>query len=323
MAEAYSQLRGKRIFITGATGFIGSHLARRLVSTGATVYTLCRRNSDTWRLKDCLSKLKIVEGDITDKQRLISIMKQIKPQKCFHLAAYGIDPSQTDPHEIISTNIAGTINLTQALQGMNLECMVNFGTCFEYGNVGGAISENSPLNPNNLYAASKSASWLLCNAFHKLQGTPTVTIRLFTPYGPFEPAYRLIPNAIIKALQRKELLLTEGEQKRDYIFIDDVVEGCIRTATTREALGQTINLGTGKEHPVKEVVTTCLNLMGNPIKPVFGALPYRENEIFNLRADTKKAKEILGWSYSIELEQGLRETIEWYTNNFNLAKVGR
>lgn len=321
MAEAHSQLRGKRIFITGATGFIGSHLTRRLVSKGAIVYVLRRRNSDTWGLKDCLPKLEIVQGDITDKQRLIFIMNQIKPQKCFHLAAYGVDSSQTDLYQTIGTNIVGTTNLVQALQGINLECMVNFGTCFEYGNVEGAISENSPVNPNNLYAASKAASWLLCNAFHKLEGMPIVTLRLFTPYGPFEPAYRLVPNTIIKALQRKELLLTEGEQKRDYIFIDDIIEACIRAATTREALGQTINLGTGKEYSVKEIVTTCLNLMGNPIKPVFGALPYREDEIFNLRADTTKAKKILGWSYTTELKEGLMKTIEWHTNNLNLVKV--
>lgn len=321
MGEAYDQLTGKRVFITGATGFIGSHLARRLASNGAIVYALCRKDSDTWRLKGCLSKLEIVEGDITDGQRLIVILNKIRPQKCFHLAAYGVNPPQNDPYITINTNIVGTNNLVQALRDVNLECMVNFGSCVEYGDVEKPIPEDSLPNPNNLYAASKSASGLLCNIFYKLQGIPIVTLRLFTPYGPFEPSYRLIPITIIRALQGKELLLTEGEQKRDFVFIDDIIEACISAAITKEALGKTINLGTGKGYSIKETVTTCLNLMGNPIKPVFGALPYREHEMFNLCADTAKAKDILGWTYTTELKEGLMKTIEWFADNRNLITV--
>lgn len=315
IATSYSQLRDKRILVTGATGFIGSHLIRRLVSEKAKVYALCRRDANTWRIKDCLSRLNLVEGDITDKESLISTVQQIRPQKCFHLAAYGVNQPEADLHQAIQTNVIGTFNLIQALLGMEIECVVTFGTSYEYGGTNGAISEDSAVNPNNLYSASKSAAWLFYDYFHKSSGVPIVTVKLFPVYGPFEELGKLIPTTIVKALQNKELLLTSGEQERDYIFIEDVIDGCVSAATIREAVGQTINLGTGKAYPIKVIITKCLTLMGDPVKPVFGALPYRKNELFSLYADTRKAGKILGWSPKVGLEEGLRKTIEWYSHN--------
>ena len=137
-------------------------------------------------------------------------------------------------------------------------------------------------------------------------------MRPFAIYGPGDREGKLITQTIIKALKKEDVSLTAGEQKRDYIYIDDVVEGCLKAAIYPEAIGQTINLGTGKEYSIKEVVTKCLALMGNPIKPRFGVIPYRENEMFNLRADTAKAKEILGWVFKVEIEEGLKKMIEWY-----------
>ena len=315
LAASYSQLRDKRILVTGATGFIGSHLVRRLVSEKARVYALCRRDADTWRIKDCLSDLNVVESDITDKDSLISTVQRIRPQKCFHLAAYGVNQSEINFSQAVQTNINGTLNLLLALKDTGLECVVNFGTSYEYGGTSGAISEDSTVNPNNLYAASKSAAWLFYDYFHKSAGVPIVTIKLFPVYGPFEELGKLIPTTIVKALQKKELLLTSGEQERDYIFIEDVIDGCLSAATIREAVGQTINLGTGKAHPIKVIITRCLALMGDPVEPVFGALPYRKNELFSLYADTRKAEKILGWSPKVGLEEGLRKTIEWYSHN--------
>ncbi len=315
MAMGYDRLEGKRILVTGATGFIGSHLVQRLVLEKAEVYALCRKDSNTWRIKDCLSRLEVVEGDITDKEGLISIVRQVRPQKCFHLAAYGVNQPKPDLHQAIQTNVTGTVNLIQALPGVELECLVNFGTSYEYGSINGAISENSAVNPNNSYSTSKSAAWLFCNLFYKSAGVPIVTVRLFPVYGPFEEFGKLIPTTIVKALQNEELLLTSGEQERDYVFIDDVIDGCLRAATIRETVGQTINLGTGKAYSIKVIVTKCLALMGDPIKPVFGALPSRPNEVLSLYADTRKAGEILGWSSKVDLEEGLKKTIEWYRNN--------
>ena len=172
------------------------------------------------------------------------------------------------------------------------------------------------VDPVNAYAASKSAAWLFCNMYHRTHGYPIVTVRPFTAYGPRQSIRVLIPQAILSALRGQDFEMTGGEQTRDFTYVDDVVEGCIRASLSEKAIGQTINLGTGEEHAIKGVVLEVLELMGSTVKPLLGALPYRPGEIWCLYSDSSKAKELLGWQPQVSLEEGLRWTIKWYTEQF-------
>lgn len=315
-----SQLKGTKIVITGGNGFVGSHLTRRIVREGARICVIAKPGTGVSRIKDLLPEIEIREIDIENSKDIFRLMRRKKPDKVFHLAAYGVDQSVADVERIVQTNVVGTLNVVQSLKGLRIERFINFGTCFEYGDNSKPVKEDAVINPVNFYSASKSAAWLFLNLYSRLEKFPVVTVRPFSIYGPSDREDKLIPSTIIKTMKNEELLFTGGKQKRDYIYVDDIVEGCLKAAVAKKAIGETINLGTGKVHSIKEIVTLCLRLMGSPIKPKFGAYDYRPNEIFSLRADIKKAEEILGWRYAIELEEGLRRMIKWYGKNYHEEK---
>jgi len=228
----------------------------------------------------------------------------------------------------VQVNVMGTLNLLEALTETDCDCFINTGTCYEYGHhtppppvppkVGGPgrQHEDQMVDPINAYAASKSAAWLFCNMYHRTRYYPIVTVRPFTTYGPRQSPRALIPQTILSALEGQDFEMTGGEQTRDFTYVDDVVEGYIRASLSERAIGQTFNLGAGKERPIKEVVLKVLELMGNPVRPLIGALPYRPREIWRLYADNNKARDLLGWRPRVGLEDGLRKTIAWYTEQF-------
>jgi nucleoside-diphosphate-sugar epimerase len=150
--------------------------------------------------------------------------------------------------------------------------------------------------------------------YHRTRGHPIVTVRPFTVYGPRQSERALIPRTILSTLRGEDFEMTGGEQTRDFTYVDDVVEGYVRASLSKKAIGQTINLGTGEEHAIRDVVLKVLELMGSPVKPLIGVLPYRPGEIWRLYADSNKARELLGWQPQVGLEEGLRRTIKWYAS---------
>ena len=309
-------LTGVRVLVTGATGFIGSHLAERLVAEGAEVTLAVEPGASKANVASILDKVRIHEVDLRDGQMVQRLVRECQPSKVYHLAAVGVTEPGIDPRLAVQVNVLGTLNLLEALSDTDCDCFVNTGTCYEYGNNTPPMREDQMVDPINAYAASKSAAWLFCNMYHRTRGYPIVTVRPFTVYGPRQSARALIPQTIISALRGKDFEMTGGEQTRDFTYVDDVVEGYIRASLSEEAIGQTINLGAGEEHPIKDVVLKTLELMGNPVKPLIGALPYRPREIWRLYSDSSKARELLGWQPQVSLEDGLRKTIEWYTEQF-------
>ena len=328
-----TSLEGVRVLVTGATGFIGSHLAERLVAEGAEVTLAVEPRASKANVASILDKVRVHEVDLRDGQTVRQLVRKCRPSKIYHLAAVGVTEPEIDPRLAVQVNVMGTLNLLDALTETDCDCFVNTGTCYEYGHntppppvppkVGGAGGqrEDQMVDPINAYAASKSAAWLFCNMYHRTHGYPIVTVRPFTVYGPRQSERALIPQVIISALRgaeglAKDFAMTGGEQTRDFTYVDDIVEGYIRASLSEKAIGQTINLGTGEERSIKEVVLKVLELMGNPVKPMIGALPYRPREIWRLYSDSSKARELLGWQPQVSLEDGLRKTIAWYTEQF-------
>ncbi len=311
-----SDFAGQSVFITGATGFIGSHLARRLVSQGARVSALMRPGSSTRRVTDILDRMQVFEGDLSDLGALQRMLATAKPRYLFHLAAYTlVDRDWAHAEIAMRVNLEGTMHLTHALSGMELTCMVNSGTCEEYGDAPPPIDEEQPAQPVSPYSVSKAAATLWCQMLHRTAQMPIVTVRPFLSYGPWQEPVRLIPQAILAAIDGKNLPMTNGEQTREFTHVDDIVDGYLRAAATPEAAGQVINLGSGMEHQVRDVVRTIFVLAQARGQPLLGAVPYRAAEIWRCVSSNAKARRILGWQPRISLEQGLRDTIAWYRNH--------
>lgn len=170
-----------------------------------------------------------------------------------------------------------------------------------------------PISP---YSASKASATMFCLMYNKSLRHPIVTLRPFLTYGPNQNPTMLIPQVIISCLEKKTYKMTKGEQTRDFNYVDDVVEGYIKASTTKRAIGEIINLGWGKEYKIIDVVKKIVRMMNNPIKIEVGALPYRPGEVMHFYSSNIKAKEILGWNPKIDLDEGLKRTIEWYTENW-------
>jgi UDP-glucose 4-epimerase len=311
-------LRGfadERVLVTGVSGFIGSHLARRLVNEGAKVYGFVRSGtgSDTWRIKDILNKIDIFCIDIRNYELVLPAIRKIEPVKIFHLAAnINVSRSLHLLPEMVDTNITGTLNLLQALDRIEYDCFVNTGTSEEYGNNPTPFREDHPMMPVSPYSASKASTTLFCQMLHKTIGLPITTLRPFLTYGPMQEANMLVPSVIKSTIEGRIIEMTKGEQTREFNYVDDVVDGFIRASISPRAMGEIINIGNGIEYRIVDVVQLILNLMESTLKPKIGALPYRPGEAWHFFCDNSKARDILAWEPKVDLEEGLKKTIAWY-----------
>ncbi len=306
-------LEGTRMLVTGAAGFIGSHLSRELVKKSAEVHLIDRPGISTTRIRDILDKVSVHYVDVTDYGSLRNSIREIKPQKIFHLAAC-VDATRdwNIIDKMINVTIKGTLNLLRSLEGVSYDCFVNTGTSEEYGDNPAPFRESQVPNPVSPYSASKVSTTMFCQMLHKTMNLPIVTVRPFLTYGPGQESQMLIPSLIKSLLKGKSFKMTRGEQTREFIYVDDIIEGFILAGTTPEAIGEVMNLGSGVEYRIKDVAKMIASLIGSPVKLEIGALPYRPGETMHFYCSNEKAKKILGWRPNVPLEAGLKRTIDWY-----------
>jgi UDP-glucose 4-epimerase len=311
-----NDLEGRRVLVTGATGFIGSHLVRRLAAGGVDVHALTSTVSSVYpaRLLGLRDSITMHEGSLNDRSAMDSVVAQVRPTHVFHLGAYThVGKSWQRVDECIQTNVQGTVNLLEALAGSGYERFVYTGTSEIYGDVAVPFREDAFVNPISPYSVSKYAGERYCRMFHAGYGWPIVMVRPFNAYGPWQSPDRVIPEIIARALRGEELKMTQGAQTREFNYVDDLVDGFIRAAVTPGIEGELFNLGCGEEVSMRDLALTVLALMGDPIKPQFGALPDRPTEIWRMYCDGTKAREVLSWSPQHTLADGLEKTIAWYT----------
>jgi len=311
----YSPFKDKRILVTGGTGFLGSHLVKKLLDLRSQIYLLARPTSNLVRISNVLSHVELIRADLRDRKTVMRAVDASRPEIIFHLAAYGVSPKMRNSSTLIKTNVLGIVHLLESLKGRTFEKFINTGTCFEYGNNESRISENHSINPLNLYAASKTTAWYLCNQIEKLNQKPIVTLKPFTFFGPFERADRLIPSVILSILYGKVIKITSGIQTRDYTYVQDIVDAFLAAALSEKAIGQTINLGSGRDNTVKKIVERIMSLMGSDVRVKIGALSDRKDEAWRLCCNNSKAQAILEWKPKHTFDEGLRETIRWFTEN--------
>ena len=316
-------LDGARVLVTGAGGFIGSHVVRRLVDEGCEIHAVSKAVSQVYpaRLVDLRDAVTVHEANIVDRTAMEVVVERARPTHVLHLAAFThVGKSWDRVDECLATNLVGTVNLLHALEDSGYQRFVSIGTSEIYGSVDVPFREDAVVRPISPYAASKVAAEHLCRVFHEGRGWPIVLLRPFNAYGPAQSPDRVVPEIIVRALRRQRLAMTEGRQTREFNFVEDIADGIVRAATAPGIDGEILNLGCGEEVSMRDLATQILELMGNPIEPEFGALPERPTEIRRMYSDSSKARTLLGWEPLHTLADGLARTIAWYEGE--LARPG-
>jgi nucleoside-diphosphate-sugar epimerase len=280
-------LRGTRVLVTGATGFLGTRVVNQLVAHDADVHAISGRDVDA----------------------LMRLVHVANPERVIHLAGFtDIGASWTQQAECVAANVGLTQALLDAVSDTKCERFVFASTADVYGDGPVPFREDGPVNPLSPYAKSKR------EAENLSLGEGATVLRLFNAYGPGQPPNRVVPDVILSALRGEDIPMRLGSPRREFNFVDDVAAGIVAAASAAGVAGEIINLGCGRDIAIRDLAQLILRLMGDPVKPLFGALEERPVDVPVVVADTTKAKEMLGWSPSRTLEQGLVETIEWYRN---------
>jgi dTDP-glucose 4,6-dehydratase len=311
----------KTVLVTGAGGFIGSHLTERLVTLGARTRALIEYNANGswgWLDDSPLNKeMEIVFGDVRDRDSIEKATEGV--DIIFHLAALiAIPYSYQAPLSYVRTNVEGTLNVLQSALRNNAGLVVHTSTSEVYGTARAVpISESHPLQGQSPYSASKIGADKIAESFHLSFGLPVVTVRPFNTFGPRQSARAVIPTIISQCLSGDVVRLGNAHPTRDLNFVANIAEGFVKAASAPAALGQTINLGTGKEISIGDLAQLIARLCGRSVTIESDDQRMRpdKSEVERLLADNTLAHELLGWEPTIGLEDGLTQTIEWMHKN--------
>ncbi len=317
------RLQGRRVLITGAGGFVGSHLVEALVHKGARVRAFVHYNSrNDWGMlefvnKKVLPEVEVITGDLRDSDAVRRAAK--KQNVVFHLAALiGIPYSFVNPRDVVETNVVGSLNVLNSGLEYEVERIVHTSTSEVYGTAQYVpMDEKHPLNPQSPYAASKVAADQLALSFYRSFKLPVGIIRPFNIYGPRQSARAILPTIISQALKSNKITLGNFLATRDITFVTDTVSGLIAFAENSRTVGNVMNLGSGFEISIKKLVglvAKSLNKKLQLVKDIKRLRP-EESEVERLFSDSSIARRILGWKPEVTLEEGIARTIEWIRGN--------
>lgn len=319
--KEFMDWKRKTVLVTGAGGFIGSHLTEKLVGLGAKVRAFVRYNSrNDWGLIETLpssikEKIGVTMGDLRDPETIKSVMEGV--DAVFHLGALiAIPYSYIHPREVVETNIMGTLNILNAAKEYKPEKIIHTSTSEVYGTAQYVpIDEKHPLQGQSPYSASKIGADKLAESFYRSYDLPITTLRPFNTYGPRQSARAVIPTIITQALAHNEVFLGSLEPTRDLSYVNDVVDGFIKAAESERSIGEVINIGSGFEISINDLANKIISLIGKKVNIVSDSKRIRpqKSEVERLMADNSKAKELLNWQPKVSLDQGLRKTIDWFS----------
>lgn len=328
---AYESMRSppsnNTVLITGASGFVGSHLARRFLADGFLPVCLSRSTSASsrWRLADIADRTRWVEGDLSDKKNLERILAELRPRGILHCAASTIMSGVSErADELFKTNVLGTINLVDAADAIGYDFFIHIGTFLEYGPREKPLVEDAACEPLEAYALSKLAGTLYAQAAGKHRRKPIICARLFTPYGPFVHRGRLVYELITRALDNRPLELTQPDVTRDFIFVDDIAYFCSEAARRAEDLkGEIFNLGTGRGVRLNELVEFVLRSTGSSSPVAWSAFRDVSYDRGLWQADMTKTFSRFSWRPALSWEQGMERTIAWFRQNRSFYEADR
>jgi len=320
-----------KVLVTGAGGFIGSHLTEELVRQGEEVRAFVRYNSRDERglledlPKEIQNQIEVVPGDLKDPDGVKKALKGCS--KVFHLGALiAIPYSYIHPFDFIQTNVLGLAHLLNAcLEEGTMEKFIHTSTSEVYGTAQYIpIDEKHPLQAQSPYAASKIAADKLAESYYLSFGLPIATLRPFNTFGPRQSLRAIIPTIISQAIGDKKIRLGNTQPRRDFLFVKDTVRGFIQLGKCEGAVGKVVNIGTGTDISIEELVKKILGLMGKQgkIEVEDRRIRPEKSEVMQLLSDTRLAQKLFQWAPRYTLEDGLKETIEWFRKNLSRFKVG-
>ena len=307
---------GRKVLVTGGEGFIGSHLVERLVAEGATVRALVHYNPfGRWGwLQDLAADVEILAGDVRDADRVAAAIAGT--DVVFHLAALiGIPYSYDAPESYVQTNVIGTYNVLSGCRRAGVERLVQTSTSEVYGSaLQVPIDESHPLQPQSPYSASKIGGDMLALSFFHSFGLPVAVVRPFNTFGPRQSGRAVIP-AILGQIYggSEELRVGATSPTRDFNYVEDTVSGFLAVAACDRALGNVVNIGSGREIAVSDLIELLVKISGRPVRVVVDQERLRPegSEVQRLLCDNRRAREWAGWEPVVSLEEGLRRTAAW------------
>ncbi len=319
---------GRKVLVTGADGFIGSHLVDELLLQGASVRALVHYNPfGRWGwLQDRADDVDIQAGDVRDGERVARVTEGV--EAVFHLAALiGIPYSYDAPESYLQTNVLGTYNVLNACRRAGVERMVQTSTSEVYGTARRVpIDESHPLQPQSPYSASKIAGDMTALSFHHSFGLPVAVVRPFNTYGPRQSTRAVIPTVLAQLLGGSgEIRIGATTPTRDFNYVTDTARGFLAVAESDQALGHVVNIGSGREISVAELIELLVRVSGTRARVVSDVDRLRPpgSEVERLLCDNTRAREWAGWKPEVGLEEGLRRTAEWVAANPPAGKASR
>jgi len=322
---------GRSVLVTGAGGFIGSHLTEVLISRGARVRAFVRYTSrfDAGFLhdlsEDVASGIEVVRGDLRDPDAVDAAVAGA--DTVFHLGALvGIPYSYVHPRETVDTNVSGTLNVATSALRHEVRRLVHTSSSEVYGTARVVpIDESHPLQGQSPYSASKIGADKIVESFYQSYGLPAVTVRPFNTYGPRQSARAVIPTIISQGLAGPHIKVGNLTPRRDFTYVADTVAGLVRAAEVDAALGMVLNLGTGNEISIGELIARLSRVLDVKLEPLPDEARTRPptSEVERLCSDNSLAREVLGWSPVVDLGIGLERTVAWIANHLGLYEVGK
>ena len=315
----------KKILVTGADGFIGSHLTEILSAKGYKVKALSQYNSfNNWgwlEQVNCKNDIEILSGDIRDPNYCKTITKDV--EIIFHLAALiAIPYSYVAPDSYIETNMKGTLNICQAAKENGISRLIHTSTSEVYGTAQYVpIDEKHPLQPQSPYSATKIAADAMAMSFYNSFDLPVTIARPFNTYGPRQSARAVIPTIITQiASGKKEIKLGDPTPTRDFNYVEDCCRGFVMLAESKKTIGETVNIGSNTEISIRDTFNLIKELMSSDVTLINDEQRKRpkKSEVFRLRCDNKKIKELVSYKPEVDIRNGLKKTINWITKPENL-----
>lgn len=302
-----------KILVTGATGFVGSAVTRHLVDQGQDVAILLRSSSNTALLGNLLSSVTPIYGDMSNLAKVKTEIADFAPSIIGHLAWGGVNGEfRNDSVQV--DNLHASLDLYALGRDLGVQRFVGLGSQAEYGALPNKISEDAPTHPTTLYGAAKLSTYFMLDRLSAQDGIDFAWLRLFSSYGPGDNPKCIIPYLILRLLKGEKPSLTAGEQMWDFIHVDDVAAAIAATL-----LGQAkgvFNLGSGTTSPLKDVITRLRDSIDPSLPLGFGEIAYRPDQVMHLEADISALTAATGWKPVISLDDGIRQTVEWYRNSF-------
>jgi NAD dependent epimerase/dehydratase len=324
-----STWKNRRVLVTGAGGFIGSHLAEQLAQSGARTRCFLRYTSQgslgSLSASPLRSELEIIHGDVRDYESVFQAAKDV--DVIFHLAALiGIPYSYHSPRSYVQTNIEGTLNVLEAARRHETERLICTSTSEVYGSaLYVPIDENHPLQGQSPYSATKISADKIAESYHSSFGLPVSIARPFNAYGPRQSSRAVIPTIITQALAQLSVKLGNMHTTRDFNFVSDIVQGFLAIAETPATIGKTLNIGSGTETSISGLIDLIFELIGAkcPVEIDESRLRPEASEVDRLCANSSLLGELTNWRQTVPLREGLTRTIEWIGQNLGTYSIGR